>query len=121
MNKWKIKKKAEESNVLNSGTFNNDAGTWKEVLNETKDITILGIPVKINIWHYEVDTNDERYSRWFNSNTLHYTIVNEDEVRNKLNSLIKNQFKEQLSQFGSDIRAGRGFYINFPAEGDFII
>lgn len=119
MNKWKIKKKAEESNVLDSGTFFGDKGTWKKVLNETKDITILGIPVKVNIWHYEINTENENLSNQFSPEILHYTVVNITEIQNKLNDLIKNQFNEQLSQFGK-IYSGVTYPIKFSAQGEFL-
>lgn len=118
MNKWTIKKKAEDNNVLSSGTFINDAGTWKKVLNETKDITVLGVKVKVNIWHYEIDTNDKRIASQFSPEILHYNVVNMTEIQNKLNDLIKNQFNEQLSQFGK-VNSSVTYPIKFSAQGEF--
>lgn len=118
MNKWIIKKKAEDNNVLDSGTFINNAGTWKKVINEIKDITILGIPVKVYIWHYEINTKDEQLSGQFSPEILHYTVVNTTEIQNKLNDLIENQFNEQLSQFGK-IHSGVTYPIKFSAQGEF--
>lgn len=112
----KFDKKSADNNILSQGDFIDNSGTWKRVLDKTIETSILDQIVNIELWHYEIETEDERLQKDFSPSTQHFTITNAKEISEN----ISKAFEEELSrQFGKKIHWDSGYSTTIIDKGQF--
>lgn len=105
--------KVAKSNTLDKGNFTNNRGTWKKVLDKSIETEILGAVAKIDLFHFETNTEDSDLKESFNSSTQYFKITNINELKELLEDRINQELADEIGEF----EYGGGTYLIITTEG----
>lgn len=96
------------------GTFINNNGSWKKVIDKDIETEICGQTVQLKLWHFEVETESEKILNNSYYKNQHCSITNGEELAKNIKNTFLKELAEQLG--ATSCKYLEGIYAVIPTD-----